>query len=144
MARIKIELPEKFTFSTSIPVRITDLNYGGHVGNDTVLSIIHEARVQFLQSHGFKELDLAGVGIIMSDVAIDFKSELFYGDTVEAYVAVGDLSGVTFDLYYKLQKSVDGQVIPVAFAKTGMVCYDYQKKKIVAIPSEAKSRFATH
>jgi len=36
MARIKILLPEHFSFSCSIPIRITDLNYGNHVGNDTV------------------------------------------------------------------------------------------------------------
>jgi acyl-CoA thioester hydrolase len=140
MARIKIEVPEEFIFSTSIPVRITDLNYGGHVGNDTVLSIMHEARVQFLKSHGYQELDFAGVGLIMSDVSIDFKSELFYGDTVEAHLAIGDLTGVAFDLYYKLEKSKNGQTVPVAFAKTGMVCYDYQRKKIVALPAEARTR----
>lgn len=49
MARISIDLPSTFTFSATIPVRITDLNYGGHVGNDTILSIIHEARVQYLK-----------------------------------------------------------------------------------------------
>jgi acyl-CoA thioesterase FadM len=43
MARIKIELPQSFSFTCRIPVRITDINYGGHAGNDTVLSIIHEA-----------------------------------------------------------------------------------------------------
>ena len=46
MARIKLTLPERFPFTTTIPIRITDLNYGGHVGNDTVLALLHEARVQ--------------------------------------------------------------------------------------------------
>ena len=50
MARIKVELPELFTFNTTIPIRITDLNYGNHVGNDTILSMIHEACVQFTVS----------------------------------------------------------------------------------------------
>ena len=61
MARIKIELPEIFSFTTTIPIRITDLNYGGHVGNDTILSIIHEARMQFLKNAGYTELDLEGM-----------------------------------------------------------------------------------
>jgi acyl-CoA thioesterase FadM len=72
MARIKIHLPDKFPFSVSIPIRITDINYGGHVGNDTVLSLIHEARVQFLQHHGYKELEIEDIGLIMSDVGIEF------------------------------------------------------------------------
>jgi acyl-CoA thioesterase FadM len=70
MERIKINLPEAFSFSTNIPVRITDLNYGGHVGNDAFLSLLHEARMQFLQQFGYSEMNVEGVGLIMSDVGI--------------------------------------------------------------------------
>jgi acyl-CoA thioester hydrolase len=140
MARIKIELPEAFSFSCQIPVRITDINYGGHAGNDTVLSIIHEARMQFLQSMGYTEMEFAGVGMIMADVAIEFKSELFYGDTVIASVIVGEISRIGFDLLYKLETlrpSNSDRKILVAAAKTGMICYDYEKKKIVSVPADA-------
>jgi len=136
MSRIKVELPEHFSFSASIPVRITDLNYGKHVGNDTILSMIHEARVQFLKQFGYGELDLAGVGLIMSDVAIEFKNELFYGDVVKVSVAAADFSKIAFDLYYKLEKMSGDTTRLVAVAKTGMVCYDYDKKKVTGIPGE--------
>jgi len=137
MARIKIGIPEKFNFNTDIPIRITDLNYGGHVGNDTVLSIIHEARVRFLQHHGFTELNMAGTGLIMSDVAIEFKNELFYGDTIKAFITVGDFSKAGFDIFYKLEKETNGKTVLVALAKTGMVCYNYSLKKIAPVPNEA-------
>jgi YbgC/YbaW family acyl-CoA thioester hydrolase len=142
MARLSIDLPKSFLFSTSIPVRITDLNYGGHVGNDTVLSIIHEGRMQFLKHHGYSETDLAGTGMIMGDVSIAFKNELFYGDVVQISVAVTEMSKVTFDLVYKLEKESGGKTILVAQAKTGMVCYNYQLKKVAALPEEVKSRFS--
>jgi len=137
MARIKVELPEQFAFSTTIPVRITDLNYGKHVGNDTILSMIHEARVQYLKQLGYGELDLAGVGVIMSDVGIEFKSELFYGDEVIVSVAAADISKIAFDLYYKLEKLTNEKWVAVSFARTGMVCYDYKAKKIAPVPKEA-------
>jgi acyl-CoA thioester hydrolase len=137
MARIKIELPEKFPFTTSIPVRITDINYGDHVGNDTILSLMHEARVQFLKTHGYKELEFEGLGMIMADVGIEFKNELFYGDIIIASIAVGEISKVSFDLYYKFEKQLEGRNVPVAAGKTGMVCYDYDKKKIAVIPQKA-------
>jgi len=140
MARIKIDLPEQFSFSTIIPVRITDINYGGHVGNDTVLSLIHEARVQFLQQLGYGELDLAGVGLIMSDVGIEFKQELFYGQSIKASVTASDFTKISFDLYYKLETETAGKTVLVATAKTGMICYDYGKKKIAAIPEEVKEK----
>ena len=140
MPRIKLEVPSAFSFSTKIPVRITDLNYGGHVGNDTILTFIHEARIQFLKNAGYSELDFAGVGMIMSDVMIEFKNELFYGDEIIASVAIGEFSKVGFDLFYKLEKEQNNTKILVATAKTGMVCYDYQKKKVVAVPEDAKTK----
>jgi YbgC/YbaW family acyl-CoA thioester hydrolase len=140
MARIKLELPAAFFFSTSIPIRITDLNYGGHVGNDTILSILHEARVKFLLHHGYKELDMGGVSLIMSDVAIEFKNELFYEDELNASVAVSDISKVSFDIYYKLEKKTGDKLLTVALAKTGMVCFDYKTRKVAAMPEDVKAR----
>jgi YbgC/YbaW family acyl-CoA thioester hydrolase len=141
MPRIKITLPETFTFNTTLPIRITDLNYGGHVGNDTVLTLLHEARVQFLRHFNYTELDLGGVGLIMSDVAIEFKSELFYGDAVKAYVTADDFSKVGFDICYELVNEKNEKV--AAIAKTGMVCFDYEKKKVVAVPQEVKERLTS-
>ena len=104
MARIKIDLPESFSFSTSFAVRITDLNYGAHVGNDTVLSFIHEARVRYLQSLGYTELNLEGVGLIMSDAALVFKNEIYYGDELLISIQAVEFSRVGFDLIYKIEK----------------------------------------
>src|SRR6188768_2298689 len=122
MARIKIKFPEQFSFSTKIPIRITDLNYGGHVGNDTILTLIHEARVQFLKTHGYEELDFEGASLIMSDAGIEFKAELFYGDTITALVLATNFTRIGFELYYKLLRNDN----IVAIAKTGMICYNYK------------------
>lgn len=142
MARIKVELPAHFSFSTIIPIRITDLNYGRHVGNDSILSLIHEARIQFLKHYGFEELNIGGVGLIMSDVGIEFKQESFYGDQLKASVVAGDFYKVGFDLYYKLERETEGKTVLVAAAKTGMVCFDYDKKKIAAVPGIMKEKLS--
>ena len=140
MARIKIELPATFLFETIIPIRITDLNYGNHVGNDTVMSILHEARVQYLRHYGLEELDFGGVGLIMNDVAVEFKNEIFYGEKIIASVTVGDVSKFSFDVYYKLEKENIDKRILVVLAKTGMVCYDYGAKKVAVVPKEVKDK----
>ena len=139
MSRIKLTLPEQFSFTATIPVRITDLNYGNHVGNDSVLSIIHEARMQFLIHHGFSELNCGGIGLIMSDVGIEFKKEIFYGDVLSVNIASNNFTSVGFDLYYKILTK-DGAV--TALAKTGMICYDYDKKKIAAVPVVVKEKLS--
>lgn len=143
MSRIKIDLPSNLNFQTSIPVRITDLNYGGHVGNDAILSIIHEARVQFLKNIGYSELDFSGLGLIMTDVGIEFKNELFYGDTVVASVGCANLTKISFDIFYRLEKKANDLSQWVATAKTGMVCYDYARKKVSSIPEEAREKLVS-
>lgn len=134
MARIKLDLPSHFPFSTRFPVRITDLNYGGHAGNDAILSMIHEARVRFLQHHGYSELNLEGLGLIMSDVAIQFRAELFYGDEIIASVAATEFTSTGFELYYRLEKEKEGKMVLAVAAKTGMICFDYSQKKIASLP----------
>jgi len=138
MARVKIDLPDTFRFQTTISIRITDLNYGGHVGNDCVLSLIHEARVQYLHSKGFTELNMGGVSLIMADVAIEYKNELFYGDKLLFSVSADDFSSSGFDLFYKLEKETDKGLLIIAKAKTGMVCFDYSSRKVMRVPESVK------
>lgn len=140
MGRITVAIPEHFSFYTNIPVRITDINYGGHVGNDSVLSILHEIRMQFLKKFGYTEMDFEGAGLIMSDVAIEFKHEFFYGDIIEAYATAGDFSRVGFDIFYKLETVKNDKKIILSQAKTGMVCFNYEQKKITSVPETAKQK----
>jgi YbgC/YbaW family acyl-CoA thioester hydrolase len=139
MSRTKVDLPKDFSFQTIIPIRITDVNYGGHVGNDTVLTLLHEARMQFLKHHGFSEMDFGGAGLIMSDVIIEFKKEIFYGEGIKIFVSASNFNKIGFDVLYLVVKSQ--QEIVVAKAKTGMVCYDYKLRKIVSIPETALRSF---
>jgi len=140
MERIKLNLPETFAFSTNLTIRVTDLNYGGHVGNDTFLALIHEARQQFLIHHGYTEFNFAGVALIMSDVAIEFKKELNYGDVVEISVAATGFDKYGFDVFYKMEIVRGDETILAGKAKTGMQCYDYTNKKLVRVPEEVKER----
>lgn len=140
MERVKINLPATFLFSTTLTIRITDLNYGGHVGNDTFLSLMQEARQQFLLSYGYKELSFAGYGLILSEAAIEYKRELNYGDTIKISVAASSFDKYGFDLFYKIEIVTASETILAGKAKTGMLCYDYTNKKLVPIPDEAKLR----
>jgi acyl-CoA thioesterase FadM len=143
MARIKIELPKHFPFTTEIPLRVTDLNYGAHVGNDTIVSILHEARVQYLHSHGYDEFRIGGLGLIMSDLVVEYKQELFYGDLILAHVVAGEFSKVRFELLYKLERKAAGKPMAlVATARTGMVCYDYAAKKTASIPEQVRAELS--
>ena len=132
MARIKIELPGKCIASFQIPVRITDINYGNHVGNDSLVAIIHEARMQFLQQYNYTEMDVAGISLIMNDRSVEFKSEAFSKDILEVSLFTGEIFKVGFEFFYSLSAIRGQSSILIAKAKTGMVCFDYEEKKINA------------
>ena len=132
MARIKLILPEKFNFSTQLDVRITDINYGGHLGNDSVLGMIHEARMRLLADKGFSENDIDGVGILMIDSVINFSSEGFYGDKLRVDVTVNEISNTGCDIYYRFVNIANEKVI--VKARTNIAFYNYVSKKVSRTP----------
>ncbi len=139
MARIKIDLPEHFLFTTTLSVRITDLNYGVHLGNDALLGMIHEARMQFLDSFGYSELNLAGVSLIMADSAIVYKYQAYFQDPLAFDITAGEFSAKGFDIFYRITHAINHQLI--AKAKTGMVCYDYENAQLENVPEDFKAYF---
>jgi acyl-CoA thioester hydrolase len=139
MARMKLDLPPRFHFTTELVIRIGDINYGGHLGNDAVLSLVHEARIRFLKQHGYAENNVEGVGIIMSDAVVVYKAEGFHGDILTVEVGVGDFQNVSCDFYYRLSNRESGT--EVARAKTGIVFCDYTAKKTVKVPAGFRKKF---
>lgn len=138
MARLRIELPEFLPFETLIRIRITDINYGGHLGNDALVSLMHEARVRYLAHHGFKELSEEGASFIMGDCAIVYKSEGFHGQNLKVQMGAGDYSRVGFDLYYRFLLEETGKELAVA--KTGMVMFDYRSRKVLRVPEQMRQK----
>lgn len=140
MARIKLNLPDNFQFETDIPVRGSDLNYGGHVGNDTMLTLLQEARIHFYRSIGYEnELSFDGnVGQIIADAAIQYKAESFLGDVLRIRIAALDFNKYGFNLFYMVTHRESGKEI--ARAKTGIVCFDYAKRQVASIPQSLLAR----
>jgi acyl-CoA thioesterase FadM len=135
MERIKISLPEKFHFSTTHRIRITDLNYGGHVGNDVFLSLVHDARQQFLENYGYTELNFEGTGLIMTDAAIEYKRELRYKDEIKISVAANGFDRLGFDVFYLIEVKDADKWVVAGKVKTGMTCFDYNAKKKTPVPA---------
>lgn len=132
MARVKIDFPDSFLFTTLTKVRVGDLHYGNHLANDKLLAILHQARVEFFASLQQSELNFFGQGIIMSDSVINYKAQAFLHDELEISVGITDLSRVAFDIVYRVSKNRT----LVAEAKTGMVCFDYKNEKVCPVPTE--------
>ena len=140
MARIILDFPEIFPFSTEISVRIGDINAANHVGNDAIIQIIAEGRARFLRRYGYQELDIEGAGLIMADVAVVYKSEAFYGDILVVDVGVSDFTTYGCDFIYRVtNKKTEKEIVR---AKNGFVFFDYEQRKPVNVPEKFKALFS--
>lgn len=139
MGRVKLVFPSDISlYYTTISVRISDINYGGHVGNDAVLSIVHEARMRWLGSLGYTEMSAGGNSLIMADVMIAYKGEAFYGDELSVNIYVEEITEYAFDLLYRVTTLRNAKQKDIAHVKTGMVCFDYATRKITTMKDELR------
>lgn len=138
MARIKLTLPAAESATMEIPVRITDINYGSHLGNDSLVSILHEARMQWLHSGGHAELNAGGAALIMAGLHVEFCHESFYGDSLLVTLLPGDMSAAGFELYYRVETMRKEERILIAKARTDMVFFDYTSRKVVPMPDSMR------
>ncbi|KAA1172777.1 thioesterase [Marinobacter salinexigens] len=141
MARIKLAFPDDaFSFTTDMPVRITDINGANHLGNDALISMLSEARAQFLVHFGVQEADEDHVGIIVTDLATMYQSESFFPEMLRFEVGLMDFNKYGGDFVFRVTKATSGQ--PVALAKYGFVFFNYQRKEVVPMSEAFRSRFS--
>jgi len=136
MARLSITYPEHTLFTCSLPVRITDINYGQHLAHDKLISMLHEARAQFFLHFDMQESNIAGLGIIMADLSICYQAEAFHPDLLKIEIALTEPSRCGCNMLYRISKD-NGKTL-VATAKTGLVFLDYKTKKVASMPTEFK------
>ena len=140
MARIHIQLPEQFTFATDLTLYQSHLNYGGHLDNALLLTLVSEARVRFFKALGYTELDVEGVGILVADAALQYRSEAFHGEVMVVQMAATDLGPKGFDLVWRMTEQVSQR--EVARGKTGIVFFDYTSHQVAPMPSAFRDKLA--
>jgi len=122
-------------------IRISDINYGGHMGNDRALSLFQDARLDYLDKFGLSEKDIGdGNGIILTQAHIDFKREVFLNDELNATVRIDNLRSRSFEMHYEFMRESDKKVVFQGL--TVFVCYDYKNRKPVALPENFSQKFS--
>ncbi len=141
MARVKIELPKLFDFDTEVQVSINDINAGGHLGNHSLVAILNEAHLRFLEAKGFPEPVIDGRAFINSDLAIVYRSQAYHRDVLRIEVAIANFHEYGCDILYRVTNKQTGK--QVAVARTGMLFFDYERNKIAEVPERFKSVFVS-
>ena len=124
MARMKIEMPNQFSFKVILKVRVDDLNYGNHMANQQFLVFAQQARIQFFEKYGFSELDFGGTSLIQADAAIQFKGEGHLNDEIEIEVAAKQEGSSSFNMYYRFYNTTKSA--EMAFVRTALVAFNYE------------------
>ncbi len=137
MPRVKIEMPEEFLFTMEHPVRFSDLDYARHLTSVAMVHILHEARLQFLAKLGFTESNIFGLGMVVTDMAIDYRSESFARDVLVIEVGVSTFNRYGCDICFQVTNSALDR--NVCNAKMGVVFFDFDKHKIAAVPPAFKT-----
>lgn len=141
MARLTLTFPEEqFCFSTQLTVRVTDINAAKHLGNDSMISMISEARARFLFEFGVQETEADGTGIIVTDLATTYRAEAHARDQLLFEVGVMDFNKYGGDVIFRITRPADGKL--VAMAKQGFVFYNYQHHQVVPMPDDFRAKFS--
>ncbi|MES2262895.1 MAG: thioesterase family protein [Pseudomonadota bacterium] len=141
MARLKLEFPvDQYYFSTQLTVRVTDINGANHLGNDSMISMISEARARFLFDFGVPETGRDGNGIIVTDLATTYKAEAHARDQLLFEVGVMDFNKYGGDITFRITRPRDQALI--AMAKSGFVFFNYKSSQVVPMPDEFLGKFS--
>jgi 4-hydroxybenzoyl-CoA thioesterase len=140
MPRITIDLPDRFAFSTEVPILIGHINYGNHLDNAQLIALVSEARVRYFKSLGYTELDIEGVGIVVADVAAQYRSEGRHGETMVVAMAAEHFGKHGCDLVWRMTDRASGR--EVARGKHGIVFFDYAARKPVPVPAAFRAKTA--
>lgn len=132
MPRIKLQPQPYYEYCHTLTVRVTDLNYGNHLGNHSLAAFIHEARVRVLGELNCTEFDLGDgkTGLVIGDIAINFLGEGFIFDTIQIESQIVELSKKSFRIAHRL--TCDGRLI--GLAETGLVALNYETRRVTTLP----------
>ncbi len=132
MARVKLTPLDRYRFTHEQKVYISNINPAGHVGASQMIDLIHDGRISMLQSLEASELNLGDgkTGTILSDLAVNYKAELFLHDVITIETDIADIEEKGIRIYYRILKNGKTAVL----AETGHVCFSYIDKSICNVP----------
>ncbi|WP_163930834.1 thioesterase family protein [Paraferrimonas sp. SM1919] len=142
MKRSKLQPLAKYRFYFKTHVRITDLNYANHLGHDTMVTLLHEAKAQMFKALDVSDNDLGDgkTGYVMADLQMNYLHESFAFDELEIYSDIEEISNRSFRIFQAIYK--DSNLI--ALGESGCVSFDFEKRQAVAIPTNFINKLANY
>lgn len=115
---------------TKYRVTVGDINYGGHMGNERALLIFQQARIEWLESLGYSEVNIEGSGLIQLESHLYYLKEIFIKEELICKIVKIEMERITFNIYYEIYNEKGEIAIK---GSTKMAMFDYEKRKITRI-----------
>ncbi|MFC7369510.1 MULTISPECIES: acyl-CoA thioesterase [Vreelandella] len=141
MERVTLDFPTTAIIHRhSLTVRVTDMNYGRHLGHDALISLLHEARVHAFAALGLPEWDMKGYPSIVADLAVQYQHEARWPDALTIETAVPEPEGKALTIYQRICNAETDKV--VATARVNQLLVDLTSGRPVSIPDKVKLAIA--
>ena len=72
----------------TIKPRISDINYGGHLGHIELVSLLHEVRAQFLKTHNMNEIEIDGCALLMRKLQLEYLNQAFWDNSLKIHISL--------------------------------------------------------
>ncbi|MGL4641732.1 MAG: acyl-CoA thioesterase [Cetobacterium sp.] len=121
-------------FEIDYKVTVSDINYGGHMGNERALLLFQEARINLFKALGGDEMNvIEGIGTIQKDAHVYYKGEVYMGEKLKVRIVRVELKKASIDFFYQVANENGDIVIE---GSTLIVGFNYVLKKISKFPKE--------
>jgi len=127
--------------STSIQLRFSDFDMGGHAHNAAYLNYFESARIGFFMANFGQNWDWKKDGLIIRKNTIEYHHPIFIEDKIRVEVSCNHIGTKSFTLTYSV---LDAQDTLKAYGESVVVCFDYLKKSTIQIPNKMKIALKAH
>lgn len=135
MERVKLDFPaEAVIHRHLLTVRVTDMNYGRHLGHDAVVSLLHEARIQAFAALDLPEWDMHSHPSVVADLAIQYHSEARWPDALLIETAVPEPQGKALIIYQRIYQADSEQL--VATSRVNQLLIDLATGRPAEVPTQ--------
>jgi len=125
----------EFKFYHPIEVRYGDLDPQGHLNNARYLTYMEQARDNYIKHLGLWDGgSFLGIGFILADIHITFRSPVQFGQPVRVGVRVSRLGHKSMNMHYIIENAENGQAF--ADGSSVLVSYDYRTSQTIPVPDE--------
>ena len=126
-------------FSTTLPLRWSDMDAQGHVNNGVIVDYLQEARVRFLR--GGVASSLLDSGVIVVSHQVEYRRSIDYDDEgIRVELGVAALGAAKIEIAYELSQG--GQV--AVTARTVLCPFNFDEQRPVRLTAEQRAFFDAH